>query len=56
MSIEDLDAGILGIRRHLMKFGAVTEVADDDAVWPFFVGQQAFRCHRTTGMANLFLS
>lgn len=32
--------GILGIRRHLMKFGAVTEVADDDAVWPFFVEQQ----------------
>jgi len=32
--------GILGIRRHLMKFGAVMEVADDDAVWPFFVEQQ----------------
>ena len=23
-----------------MKFGSVTEVADDDAVWPFFVEQQ----------------
>jgi hypothetical protein len=29
--------GTSGIRRHILRFGAVPEVTDDDAVWPFFV-------------------